>query len=89
MLPDLGTKEIQEICSHAYMDIADRGHRESGVQSTVDNINNLLSKLDRSIWIKEFWHGIRKHCGHLPKLTDGHPGSEASKLWAELIKEYL
>jgi hypothetical protein len=89
MLPDLGTKEIQEICSHAYMDIADRGHRESGVQSTVDNINNLLSKLDRSIWIKEFWHGIRKHCGHLPKLADGHPGSEASKLWAELIKEYL
>tara|TARA_R110001592_G_scaffold202823_1_gene452455 strand:+ start:73 stop:333 length:261 start_codon:yes stop_codon:yes gene_type:complete len=85
----LGTKEIQEICSHAHMNIADRGHRESGIQSTVDNISDLLSRLDRSIWLKEFWYGIGEHCEHLPRLADGHPGPEASKLWAELIKEYL
>lgn len=89
MLPDLGTKEIQEICSHAHMDSTDRGHRESGIQSHVDNINYLLSRLDRGIWIKEFWYGIGKHCEHLPTLDDGHPGIEASRNWSELIKEYL
>ena len=89
MLPDLGAKEIQEICSHAHMDITDRGHKESGIQSCMDNINYLLSRLDSGIWIKEFWYGIGKHCKHLPTLADGHPGPKASKLWAELISEYL
>ena len=89
MLPKLEQEDIKEICSHAHMDIKDRGHRESGIQSHTDRVTDLLSRLDREIWIKEFWYGIGKHCGHLPKLEDGHPGPEASKLWAELIKEHL
>ena len=89
MLPKLENKDLQEICSHAHMDVKDRGHRESGIQSHMDRVNDLLSKLDKRLWIKEFWYGIGKHCEHLPKLPDGHPGPEASKLWAELVKKHL
>ena len=89
MLPELDQTELLEICSHAHIDISNRGKRESGVESCLNYVNTLLSKLDKTIWIKKFWYGISEHCDDLPKLDDGHPGADASKVWAELVKEYL
>jgi hypothetical protein len=89
MLPDFDKDTLENICSNRHMEKIDRGHRESGLRDGVDQIMTLIGKLDRNIWIKDFWYGIQQHCRHLPTLDDGHPGKEASLHWANLVKEYL
>jgi len=89
LLPSISDKEIDEICSHAYIDKSDKHIEKAGFEHTKAHVNDLLSRLDKEIWVKEFWYSIGQHNMGLPKLDDGHFDVEGSQAWAKLIEQYL
>jgi hypothetical protein len=65
-----------------------------GIQHNYESLMKLIEKLDKEIWIKEFWYSMKdriteKFPGQI-KVGDSHAlPVPAVKDWAELVKRYL
>lgn len=88
-LPNLDQKFLFDISKQAYMSRVDKNTEMKGIVNNKKILDNLIDKLDKDIWIKEFWYGINTHCEGFPWRKDGHVDYEGSAYWAELVKKYL
>ena len=61
----------------------------ASVDLSKKHLQKMIDRLDRDIWIQEFWYSMHEHCEHLPKEKDGHPNIDGSAYWADLVKQYL
>lgn len=72
------------------MSKSDKNVELQGIKHNLNILKTLLNKLDKDIWIKEFWYSMSEHCKNFPKKDQhGHPDKDGSAYWAELIKKYL
>ena len=67
---------------------------KQGIIHNCNKLMKLVDKLDKDIWIKEFWYSMREH------IEEKFPGQiksgyvhalpkEAVKDWGELVRKYL
>jgi len=89
LLPGIGKTSLEEIAGEAFMSRENKDIVRMGIKHNRTILENLISKLDQSIWIKKFWYGMRDHCQGYDRIDDGHFGHEASAHWANLVKEHL
>lgn len=67
---------------------------EQGVKHNSNELVKLINKLDKDIWIKEFWYSMREHIDQkFPgQIKTGYTSAlpvQAVKDWGELVKQYL
>ena len=77
------------LAKNAFMSRESADIERMGIQFNTKVLKDLIAKLDTSIWIKELWYSMEKHCKDFPLHDTGHPGIEGSNDWAELVKKYL
>ena len=94
MTETLDKKSLLETSESAFMNKDNADIRQQGIQHNYRNLLQLIEKLDKDIWIKEFWYSmkdriIEKFPGQI-KIGDTHAlPVPAVKDWAELVKKYL
>jgi hypothetical protein len=89
MLPKIGDQSITELAKQAHMSKEDKDTERMGIQYNSEKLKVLLTRLDKNIWIPEFWYSMSEYCGDFPFEKNGHPDVEGSNHWAELVKKYL
>jgi len=89
MLPTVDDGSLSKYASKAFMSRKDSHTEEQGLRHNFKKLKSMIAKLDSTLWIHKPWYGINDHTKELPKLSDGHPGPEASAAWAELVKKHL
>lgn len=89
LMPEINDDLLITLARQAYMSRIDADTERQGINFNKDVLQNLISKLDHTIWIKSFWYGINEHCRDFYWREDGHVGEEGSSHWANLVKEYL
>jgi len=89
VLPAIDEQSLYEIAQKAFMSRVDKDTERMGIQYNLKILNDLISKLDKKIWIKEFWYSMTEHCKDFPLESSGHPDKEGSNHWATLVKEHL
>ena len=68
----------------------DNDVHQQGILHNTEILTRALETFDKKHWInQEIGFCYKKHVDHLPKWPDGHPGREASALWAKIIKDNL
>lgn len=84
---------LGKIASEAYMSRADKNIEKMGIQYNLNLLKDLISKLDKNIWVKEFWFSMMDYIWSnfdIKEYGDGKPlPKEAVKSWAEIIKTHL
>lgn len=88
-LPNLNEQLLFELSTQAFMSRIDKNTEIQGIKYNKTILEKLIAKLNKDIWIKEFWYGIDTHCKDFPWRDDGHVGEEGSAHWADLVKTYL
>jgi len=88
-LPDIDDKSLENYSKDAFMSIETEDMTRMGVAFNKNKLKKLIEKLDKDIWIKDFWYSLKIHTKDFPKEKDGHPGIEGSNHWANLVKKYL
>jgi len=92
MIQKLDQKSLTEVAESAYMNKDDDNIRKQGIKHNYSELIKLIDKLDKDIWIKEFWYSMSEH------IEQNFPGSikpghvlpvPAVNDWAELVKKYL
>ena len=92
MAHELDHKSLMEVAESAYMNKGDLNIKKQGIKHNYNHLIKLIDKLDKDIWIKEFWYSMSKH------IEQNFPGSckpghvlpvQAVNDWAELVKKYL
>lgn len=94
MTQTLDKKSLLQTAESAYMNKNDPEIHKQGIQHNYENLIELIQKLDKEIWIKEFWYSMKD------RITQKFPGQIkagyghalpvlAVKDWAELVKRYL
>jgi hypothetical protein len=87
-MPD--DSSLEKISASAYMSREDKDIEAQGIKYHYNILKKELTKFKKENWINnEIGFSYSKHVEHLPKWPDGHPGLEASALWAKLIKKNL
>jgi hypothetical protein len=89
LLPSMDEQSLYEIAQKAFMSREDKDTERMGIRHNLKILNDQISKLDKEIWIKEFWYSMSEHCKDFPLESGGHPDKEGSDHWAKLIKKYL
>jgi len=85
----LSDEYLTGLAKNAFMSRESADIERMGIQFNTKVLKDLIAKLDTSIWIKELWYSMEKHCKDFPLHNTGHPGIEGSNDWAELVKKYL
>ena len=90
----LDQKSLTETAESAYMNKDDPNIHKQGIKHNYNELIKLIDKLDKDIWIKEFWYSMREHIDEkFPgKIQPGYTSAlpvPAVKDWAELVKKYL
>ena len=84
---------LGKMASEAYMIRADKNMEKMGIQYNLNILKDLISKLDKNIWVKEFWFSMKDYIWSnfdVKEYGNGKPlPKEAVKAWAELVKKYL
>ena len=83
---------LNSIIKTANYSKTDSGVEEMGFKATLDRTNELIYKLDSSVWIhNRVFASIEDTTSHLPTVskTDLHPGIEASLEHARIIGEKI
>ena len=84
---------LEEIAEKAYMVRTDADIKTQGIKSNVKILQNLISKLDKNIWIGEFWSSMLNFISSkkyvISKGFDKPLPKEAVKEWAELVKKHI
>jgi hypothetical protein len=88
-LPDIDDKSLENYSKDAFMSIETEDMTRMGVAFNKNKLKKLIEKLDKDIWIEDFWYSLKIHTKDFPKEKDGHPGIEGSNHWANLVKKYL
>ena len=87
-LPD--DLSLKNISASAYISREDKIIEAQGIKYNYNILKKELAKFKEDNWINnEIGFSYSKYVEHLPKWPDGHPGLEASALWAKLIKKNL
>lgn len=85
--------ELEKIAEKAYMIATDANIKAQGIKHNVKILQNLISKLDKNIWIGEFWLSMLNFIVSknyvMPIGFDKPLPKEAVKEWAVLVKKYL
>ena len=83
-------EQLSEIAKTAYMSREDNDVHQQGILHNTEILTRALETFDKKHWInQEIGFCYKKHVDHLPKWPDGHPGREASALWAKIIRDNL
>jgi hypothetical protein len=66
---------------------------KQGIKHNSNKLTKLINKLDKDIWIKEFWYSMKEH------IDNNYPGQmkgpahalpiNAVKDWGEIVKSCL
>jgi hypothetical protein len=89
LLPDIDNESLLKYSEDAFMSKENKDMVKMGVNFNHNKISNLINRLDKSIWIKEFWYSMLEHCKDFPSEKDGHPGIQGSNHWATLVADHL
>ena len=90
----LEEKSLMKVSESAYMNRDDPDIIKQGIMHNYNKLTKLIDKLDKNIWIKEFWYSMKDHMENkFPgRIKTGYTHSlpiEAVKDWAELVKKQL
>ena len=88
-LPDIDDKSLENYSKDAFMSKETEDMTRMGVAFNKNKLLKLIEKLDKDIWIEDFWYSFKVHTKDFPKEKDGHPDVEGSNHWANLVKKYL
>jgi hypothetical protein len=94
MSEKIDLKSLMKISESAYMNKDNPDIHKQGIKHNYNELIKLINKLDKNIWIKEFWysmfeHIIQKFPGQMKTGYTHALPVEAVKDWGELVKKYL
>jgi hypothetical protein len=90
----LDRESLMKISETAFMCKSDPDTYKQGIIYNCDLLLKLIDKLDKNIWINQFWYSMREHIEkHFPnQIIPGYTTplpKEAVKHWGELLKKHL
>ena len=90
---ELDDKSLQAVAKEAFMSRRDPDIETMGVKFNLQKLKTLVSRLDRDIWIKEFWFSMHDYIwanfdtsaygGETPLPAD------AVKAWGKIVSKHL
>ena len=91
---ELTDASLIHIASSAYMNNSDTDTRMQGILHNCKELKKLIDRLDKNIWIKEFWYSMKHHMNkdYTDQFVPGYDKSlpvAAVDDWANLVKQYL
>jgi hypothetical protein len=90
----LDRESLMKVSESAFMNKSDPDMHKQGIIYNCNLLLKLIEKLDKNIWINEFWYSMREHIDKkfpnqiMPGYTHALP-KEAVKNWGELVKKHL
>ena len=94
MSEKLDRQSLMNVAKSAYMNRDRPDIEEQGIKHNYNELVKLIDKLDKTIWIKEFWYNMYAHIGKkFPgQIKIGYTHAlpvEAVRDWGELVKKHL
>jgi hypothetical protein len=94
LLEQVDPQSLMEISQSAPMSRDNEEIIKQGIIHNSNKLTKLINKLDKDIWIKEFWYSMLEHIdnnfpGQIKPGTGHALPVEAVKHWGELVKKYL
>jgi len=94
MTEQIDQQSLIKISQSAFMNRDNPEIIKQGINHNSNKLTKLINKLDKDIWIKEFWYSMRDHIEkNFPgQIKAGYTHAlpvEAVKDWGELVKKYL
>lgn len=80
---------LRDLSREAFMDRSNKDIEHAGINYNFKILNTLMSKIQDTVWIKQPWYSMDKHCQNFERKPCGHPAEEGSDAWANLVKQYL
>mgnify|MGYP005989964665 FL=1 len=83
-------KVLKQISESAYMSRDNKDIEAQGIKYNYTLLKKGLARFKEENWLNgQIGFCYADHVRHLPKWHDGHPGLEASSLWADLVKKNI
>ena len=94
MTEQIDQQSLMKISESAFMSRDNPEITKQGVKHNSNELTKLINKLDKDIWIKEFWYSMKEHIdNNFPvqtKIGFGHAlPIEAVKHWGQLVQKHL
>lgn len=93
MTNKIDEQSLTEVAKKAYMSRADANIERMGIKYNLNILKSLIDRLDRSIWVKEFWFSMRDYIwANFDTSNYGHETplpAEAVKAWGEIVSKHL
>ena len=94
MTEKIDQTSLMKVSESAYMKRDDPNMIKQGIKHNYNELVRLIDKLDKEIWIKEFWYSMKEHISQkFPgQIKTGYTHAlpiQAVKDWADLVKKYL
>ena len=94
MSEKLDQTSLMEVSESAYMVIDNPDMAKQEIKNKYYELITLIDKLDKEIWLKEFWYSMSEHInkkfpGQIKTGYARELPAQAVKDWAELVKKYL
>ena len=91
---ELNNQSLMHIASSAFMSNSDANIKMQGIKHYCEELKKLIDRLDKNIWIKEFWYSMKNHMNkeYADQFVLGYDKSlpvAAVDDWASLVKQYL
>jgi hypothetical protein len=91
---ELTDASLMHIAGSAYMNNSNADTRMQGIRHNCEELKKLIDRLDKNIWIKEFWYSMKNHMNkdYTDQFVPGYDKSlpvAAVDDWANLVKQYL
>lgn len=89
---ELNDDSLKEIALTAFMDRSNDVLVSQGTLYNINYLKKLISKLDKNIWINEFWFSMRnflKGTYDINRTINQPLPLNAVRVWADLVKKYL
>lgn len=93
MHEQIDQQSLMKISESAFMSRDNPEITKQGIKHNSNKLTKLINKLDKDIWIKEFWYSMKEH------IDDNYPGQmkgpshalpiKAVKDWGEIVKSCL
>lgn len=94
MTEQIDQQSLEKISESAFMSRDNPEITKQGIKHNSNELTKLINKLDKDIWIKEFWYSMKEHIdNNFPvqtKIGFAHAlPVEAVKHWGQLVEKYL
>ena len=88
----LDTDSLMKLSNKAFLNRTDPDIEKMGIKHNYEKLQKLIGKLDKNIWINEFWYSMRDHIEkNFPgQIKAGYTHAlpvEAVKDWSNLVKK--